>query len=221
MTFTLPSGTPAELVTPADGRQPSQGLVLVPDIGSLRPLFVEHAQRLADEQGWVVCTFEIWGKEGGPETLEEKLARAGSLRDEEVLGDAVAAADSCGVDPVAVTGFCIGGMYAFKASALGRFARSVGFYGMIRLPEDWRSPTQAEPLVALRSPDRCPTMAIIGTADPFTPADDVADLEAAGVEVVRYEGAEHGFIHVPDRPAHRAAYAADAWPRVTGFLTAD
>ena len=33
-------------------------------------------------------------------------------------------------------------------------------------------------------------------------------------EVVVYEGADHGFVHDADRPAHRADDAADAWTRV-------
>jgi carboxymethylenebutenolidase len=62
-------------------------------------------------------------------------------------------------------------------------------------------------------------MAIIGGRDTFTPDTDVADLEAAGVEVVRYPDAEHGFVHDPDRPAHRADDAADAWTRVLAYLS--
>jgi carboxymethylenebutenolidase len=76
----------------------------------------------------------------------------------------------------------------------------------------------AEPIEALASPDRCPTMAIIGTADHFTPAADVDEAEALGVEVVRYEGAEHGFVHDASRPAHRVDDAADAWRKVVAFL---
>ena len=45
-------------------------------------------------------------------------------------------------------------------------------------------------------------------------------LEAAGVEVVRYEGADHGFAHDPSRPAHRAGDAADAWRRAIAHLAA-
>ena len=33
-----------------------------------------------------------------------------------------------------------------------------------------------------------------------------------------YEGAEHGFVHDPTRPAHRADDAADAWDRVLTWL---
>ena len=79
----------------------------------------------------------------------------------------------------------------------------------------------ADAIVTLRAADRCPVMAIIGTADPYTPAVDVADAEAAGVHIVRYEGAEHGFVHDASRPAHRAADAADAWRRVIAFLRSE
>ena len=46
----------------------------------------------------------------------------------------------------------------------------------------------------------------------------VAAVEALGVEVVRYEGADHGFVHDPSRPAHRPDDAADAWSRALAFL---
>jgi carboxymethylenebutenolidase len=52
----------------------------------------------------------------------------------------------------------------------------------------------------------------------WTPTDDVEALEAAGAEVVRYPGAEHGFVHDPDRPAHRPDAAADAWRRTVTWL---
>ncbi len=130
----------------------------------------------------------------------------------------VAAADATGCEEVGVIGFCMGGAITFKAAATGRFRRAVGFYGMIRLPETWRSPRLAEPIDALSSPDRCPTMAVVGTVDPYTPEADVADAEAVGVHVVRYEGADHGFVHDPSRPAHRADDAADAWRRALEFL---
>lgn len=218
MQITLPSGTAAELVRPSTGSPETRGLVLIPDIFSLRPLFVDHAQRIADEQGWVVCCFDLWP---GRETLslQERLEQGGTLEDDRILGDAVAAADACEVDPVGVTGFCMGGMYTLKAAATGRFARAAAFYGQIRVPEAWRSPTQGEPLDALASADACPTMAIVGTVDHYTPPDDVDALEAAGVTVVRYEGAEHGFVHDPSRPAHRPDDAADAWSRTLTFLS--
>lgn len=217
MKIQLPSGTPAFVATPTDGRTPSRGLVVAPDIGGLRPLFENLCQRLADEHGWAVCSPEPWpGREDL--TLEERLGAVGTLVDADVLGDLVAAADATGVEPVGLIGFCMGGMYTLKASATGRFDRAAAFYGMIRIPEKWRSDVQAEPLDAVRSAGACPVLAFVGTDDIWTPPEDVDALEEAGVEVVRYAGAEHGFIHDPDRPVHRADYAADAWRRLVTWL---
>ena len=217
MYIQLPSGTNAVLAVPSDGSEPSRGVVVAPDIGGLRPLFEDLCQRLADDNGWSVCAPEPWpGREEMP--LEERLAAVGTLADSDVLGDLVAAADAVGVQPVGVIGFCMGGMYTLKASATGRFDRAAAFYGMIRVPEQWRSDDQSEPLDAVRRPDACPVLAIIGTGDVWTPPEDVDALEEAGAEVVRYAGAEHGFVHDPDRPGHRADYAADAWRRVVTWL---
>jgi carboxymethylenebutenolidase len=218
MLITLPSGTPAEIVRPEG--EPFRGLVIVPDIGGLRLLFDGLVARLAREQGWTVCAFELWAGRDDLPTLADRLAAGGSLDDELVLGDAAAAADATGADPVGIVGFCMGGMYALKAAGTGRFARAASFYGMARVPEMWRSPTQGEPLEALTGSDACPVIEIAGTADPWLPADDLDALESAGVEVVRYEGADHGFVHDPDRPAHRPDDAADAWARVLAHLGA-
>lgn len=217
MRITLPTGTPAELIGPAEVDASTRGLVVFPDIMGLRPLFDDMCARLAAEQGWVVCAVEPFP---GREHLgvEERLGAMATLSDARLRADALAAAEATGCRAVGAIGFCMGGMLAFKASGVGRFDRVAGFYGMIRLPDAWRGPDLADAIDTLRLGDRCPALAIIGTADPYTPPADVADAEAAGVEVVRYEGAEHGFVHDASRPAHRVADAADAWRRVIGFL---
>jgi carboxymethylenebutenolidase len=227
--ITLSTGTPAALAHPATaggsrsaatpGPRPEvyrMGLVVLPDIMGLRPLFDGHVQGLADQLGGPVCAIEPWpGRESL--TLDERLAAVGTLVDAEVLADAAAAADVTGAAQVGVLGFCMGGMYALKAASTGRFHRAVSFYGMIRVPDMWASPAQAQPLDLLAG-GHCPVLAIIGSADVWTPPDDVEALRAAGAEVVVYEGAEHGFAHDPERPAHRADDAADAWRRTRDFL---
>ena len=215
MRIELATGTSAELVR-VEGAD--RGLVLIPDLMGLRPLFDDHVARIAADQGWTVCAPQVFP---GREHLvaDERMAAVCELVDDEVLGDVMAAADATECETVVVTGFCMGGMYTIKAAAAGRFRRAAAFYGMIRLPEHWRGPGQGEPLELLAAGDPCPLLAIIGTEDPFTPPDDVAALEAAGVETVVYEGADHGFVHDPVRPAHRPADAADAWARVIEFLS--
>lgn len=91
---------------------------------------------------------------------------------------------------------------------------------MIRVPEPWYGPGQREPLQLLKhAEDPAKILAIIGTEDPYTPPQDVAELESIGVEVVAYQGAEHGFVHDPSRPAHNSAQASDAWSKMYAHLS--
>ncbi|HYI62562.1 MAG TPA: dienelactone hydrolase family protein [Acidimicrobiales bacterium] len=213
MQLTLPSGTAAYRAEVPDA---ARGVVVIPDIGGLRPLFTDLCDRLAAEHGWAVASFEPWpGREGL--SLDERLAAVGTLDDTTVLADVAGAADALGVEPVAVVGFCMGGMFALKAAAAGRVDRAVSFYGMVRLPEHWRSATVAEPLETLAG-GAVPILQVTGTEDPWVPAADAAALEGTGAEVVRYPGADHGFVHDPSRPTHRPDDAADAWRRVATFL---
>ncbi len=219
MRIRLPSGTPAERAVPAGA--PTRGVVLIPDIMGLRPLFDDLCARLAGDHAWVVVAPEPWpGREHL--ALEERLELVGTIDDDALLADCRAAADAAGVEPVAVMGFCMGGMFALEVAGTGRFDRAVSFYGMIRVPEQWRRPGQVDPLDRLTQGGEeavAPVLALCGTADAWLPAADVDALEATGATVVRYEGAEHGFVHDPDRPAHRPSEAADAWRRVARFLT--
>jgi carboxymethylenebutenolidase len=118
-------------------------------------------------------------------------------------------------------GFCMGGMYALKAASTGRYDVAVSFYGMIRVPVAWRGPDHAEPLALLAGERTSPVLAIIGGKDPFTPSEDVAELSKLGalVRVVKFPDAEHGFVHDPDRPAHRPDDATQAWHHVVSFLS--
>ena len=216
MRTTLPSGTSVEI---SSVDNPGRGVVVIPDIMGLRPLFDDLVARLADEHGWAVAAVEPFpGRESM--TLEARLGAMGEMDDARQIEDIVAASYLLHIDRVAVLGFCMGGMYTLKAASTGRFDRAAPFYGMIRVPDAWRGPTQRDAIDVLRdapgSAER--VLAIIGTADPYTPAQDVDDLEAAGATVVRYEGAEHGFVHDASRPAHRADDAADAWQRVADWF---
>ena len=207
---------------------PRSGIVLHPDLMGIRPLFDDLCRRLATH-GFAVCSPEPFARAPAEvRNAEDPSARMDyipQLDDELQLGDLERAADRLVVDDdvseVAVLGFCMGGMQTLKAAATDRFDRAVPFYGMIRIPENWRGGRLREPLET--AAEVCPTLAIFGSVDPFTPAADIEALRAAWAgrpdcEIVVYEGADHGFVHAPERPAHRADDAADAWTRVLRFL---
>ncbi len=216
MRIELTDGTPAELARPQGG-EATAGLVLCPDIMGLRPLFDELAQRLADEQGWVVvCPEPFPGREHL--SLSDRMEAVGGLDDLVGLSTLQRAADATGTERVNVLGFCMGGMWALKASATGRFHRAVSFYGMIRMPENWKSPTMGDAIDFVTAPAACPVLELVGSEDPFVPMADIADLQAVDAAVVIYEGADHGFVHDASRPTHRAEDAADAWSRAISFL---
>lgn len=220
MHIELPSGT-AAYVSRSVGA--TRGVVVIPDIWGLRDLFHEMCDDLSQRTGWSVGAFDPFGGSDlppadHPEGFALRVEALKALEDEVLLGDAVSTADSTGCDTVGLIGFCMGGMYALKASATGRFDRIGAFYGMITVPEDWSGPGQGQPLEALDHRGDTQVLAVVGTADAWTPADAVDRLEAAGVEVIRYEGADHGFVHDPSRPTHRPDDAADAWGRVIEFM---
>lgn len=220
MRITLPSGTEAEIAEPMDtDDSSSMGLVIAPDIFGLRPLFDDMVVRLASVWSMTVVAVDPFPGLVLGEAVEPRFAAVPTLDDDIMLRDLVEAADATGCDRVGLLGFCMGGMYCFKAARSDRFAKIASFYGMITLPEAWKGPAQGEPLdhLAVGHPER--VLAIIGELDTYTPPEDVVALEAAGANVVRYPQAEHGFAHAPDRASHRPADAADAFQRARTWLT--
>jgi len=198
-------------------------------MGGLRPLFEDMASRLATH-GLAVVAFEQFASQ--PEEVrasaEERFAHVKDLDDGQQLDIFSAAADLMviddGVSRVSMIGFCMGGHYAFKAASTDRFDATVAFYGMLRTPDDFRGPGHhIEPLAV--ASQMVPTLAFFGTADPWTPADDIAELRRAwesrsDCEIVLVEGAEHGFVHDPERDVHRADDAAMAWDKTLAWVGA-
>ena len=220
-------GTPISALHARPEGTPLGGLVVVPDLAGLRPLFEDICRRLATH-GLAVCAVEPFSRlvnAHGPLDLETRRARAAELYDDLILEDVAEAADhlaaSDHVSGSGVMGFCLGGAYTLKAAATGRFERAVAFYGMIRTPKQWADGGQADALETAAS--MCPTLAIFGEIDPWVPQEDVEALRAAWAgrpehKVVVYRAAEHAFVHNPEAPSHRPEDAADAWHRALAFL---
>ncbi|HEY3877067.1 MAG TPA: dienelactone hydrolase family protein [Trebonia sp.] len=210
----LPSGTPVLLAEPLDG-EVRGNVVLSASLRGFTGMYTELCLRLAQRQRWRIAAPEQFP---GLEHLGEQ-ARTGQVArfaDEAKLDELEAAADLLTSGPVALIGFCLGGMYALKASARPRFAAIAAFYGMVRLPAPWRAPGQAEPLDCLARPER--VLAIAGENDPLIAAADIADLRAAGVRTLTYPEAGHAFAHDPALPSYRAADATAAWQAAAAHL---
>jgi carboxymethylenebutenolidase len=223
-----PDGTPVDSIHARPAAQPDAGLVVHPDMMGVRDLFDDLCRRLATHGFAVACTepfarFPSDVRDAPDPTL--RIAHMRDMDDERQLGDLAAAAEflraTDGVERVSIVGFCMGGMYTLEAAATDTFACAVPFYGMIRIPDDWKGPGLREPLET--APQVCPTLAIFGGKDPLTPPDHIDALRAAwrdrdDCEIVVYPEAEHGFVHAPERPAHRPDDAADAWRRALEFV---
>ncbi|HEV7525418.1 MAG TPA: dienelactone hydrolase family protein, partial [Acidimicrobiia bacterium] len=187
------------------------------------------ARRLATH-GLAVWVIEPFASqpESVRSSVESRLVHVKDLDDTQQLDMLEAAANRLVVEDdvtrVSVLGFCMGGYYTFKAAALDRFDAAVSFYGMVRTPDAWRGPGhRIEPLAV--AAEMAPTLAFFGSNDPFTPAADIEALRAGWTartdcEIVVVEGAEHGFVHDPDRDIHRPEDAALAWDRTLQWVGA-
>jgi carboxymethylenebutenolidase len=206
---------------------PRAGLVLHPDMMGLRPLFEDMSRRLATH-GLAVVAVEPYAHvdEEHRVDVERRMAAARLLDDSVQLADLEAAADLLVVEDdvarVSVLGFCMGGYYTFKAAASGRFDSAVSFYGMLRAPEAWRGAGHRADPIDLAA-EMCPTLAIFGSNDPYTPPADIEALRGAwkdrdDCEIIVIEGAEHGFVHDPERPVHRPDDAAALWKRALEWV---
>ena len=210
----LPGGTPVLLAEPLDG-DARLNVVLSASLRGFTGMYTELCLRLAQRHRWRIAAPEQFP---GLQDLDEqaRTEQVARFADDAKLDELEAAADLLGSGPVALIGFCLGGMYALKASARPRFSAIVAFYGMIRLPEHWRAPGQAEPLDCLAGPER--VLAIAGELDPLIAAADLADLRAAGVRTLTFPEAGHAFAHDPSLPSYRAADATAAWQSAAAHL---
>lgn len=219
MRITLASGTTAELDISI--MSPTMGLVIAPDIFGLRPVFDDLVARLAREWNMAVAAVDPFPGRQMSTDVQERFAVVAGMDDDVHLRDLHQAADVLATPRVGLIGFCMGGMYCFKSSRSDRFARIASFYGMIRIPEGWRSSTQGEPLAILRVGHAERVLAVIGNRDPYTPESDVSELRTTGVTICEYPEAEHGFAHDSSRPSHRPDDAADAFTNAKNWLLAE
>jgi carboxymethylenebutenolidase len=227
----------AYLVVP-DGDGPFPGVMLFPDAFGLRPRIFEMAERIA-ERGYAVLApnllyragraplieGELSSPEGREKMIKEVFPFVIALDTGKILADTTAYLDffaaQPGVDagPVVITGYCMGGMNAFKAIGAypDRIKAVASFHGG-RLATD--------------QPDS-PHLNVAGITgelyfghadnDQSMNAEHIAALEKAldeaGVTYTSevYEGAPHGYT-MTDTAMYHEAGEKRHWENLFGLL---
>ena len=147
-----------------------------------------------------------------PYTREGVLAgTAGynSLTEQQIFADIIACVASAGGEArSAISGFCTGGSWAWRASAKLNFVAHVNFYGSHVFTPEY---INLEP--------RCKTIIHYGDKDAVVSLPETERIRAKhpSVEMFIYPGAGHAFLN-PDQQSFHAESAQPAWTRSIAFL---
>lgn len=204
------------------------GVVVIQEAFGVNDHIMDVARRLAGE-GYRAVAPHLFHRAGGGTAPYDDFAQViplfEGLTDEGVVTDvdaAVAYLRSVGLgdEHIGVVGFCFGGRATFLVALERALGAAVGFYGGGIVTQ--RFP-QFPPLVGRAGELRTPWLGLFGDNDSSIPVDDVEALRAAlraapvDTEIVRYEGAEHGF-HCDVRPSYHETAARDAWSRTLAWF---
>ncbi|NUR70417.1 MAG: dienelactone hydrolase family protein [Hamadaea sp.] len=199
-------------------------IVLLPDVGGLRPAVADLARRFT-ETGAAVIAVDYFGRTAGTGPRSDDFdndPHVEVMQRANVLADARAALDYLGGDgPAYALGFCLGG-----ATALVAATEDFGLAGAIAFcpyhGEMGQDPALPDDFV---SGVRVPVLGLFGGDDKPVPPTVAAAFEKAledagkDYEIVVYPGQPHGFFEKDHfgEAGHEEA-AADAFERVKAFL---
>ena len=217
------------LFVPASGSGP--GILLLQEIFGVGSFVRSKATDLADLGYVVLCPDVFWrterGVAHGHDEAGLQAAMASMTRWGEAVDDTTKAADlvaaldhlrhlpEVGGAKVAAMGYCLGGRLAYESSAAGDPDACVSYYGSgigARLADTAASIT-------------CPVLFHYGAADPYIPAEEVADVRKAfagrdDVEVHEHAGAGHAFENFEAPMFFHPEAAAGSWAITTAWLDA-
>lgn len=217
----------ATTVLPDGGSSSGAGIVLFQEIFGVNEFLLAKADDLAELGYVVVCPDVFWRIQPGislphdesalQEAFGHMTAYAEQVADEDkvadlgaVLDHAVGLAEVTG--PIAVMGYCLGGMLAYRAAS--RFAPDacVSYYGsgIAGLMEAGEVPT-------------CPTIFHFGGSDPFIPNDQVEAIRSRlggrpDVEIHVQPKAGHAFENFLAPQFSDPEASAVSWPLTVAFL---
>ncbi len=195
-----------------EGDEAAPGIVLLQEYWGINDHIRDVAGRWAKE-GFVVLAPDLY-RGGVAGTPEEAMQLMGALPRERALADIAGAVAALRKHPrcsgkLGLTGYCMGGAYAFAASTMiDGLGAVVPFYGVPQ-KADWAAAT---------APIQAHFAAIDDWAKPEIARQIKADVEAHGgsMELFVYD-AEHAFCN-DTRPAYSPDNAAMAWARAVAFM---
>ena len=185
---------------------PWPGLVVIHEGNGISPQLLRFCQRLAAE-GFAAVAPDLYFRSGGSEA-KGYTELMGGLSGEQVIADLQDAAGvlrGLGAGRVGVTGFCMGGLYAWCAAVEGSgFAASVGIYG--------------SGISAVPGEPGCPTLLFFGGRDEYISPAEIESVVARHPDTVVYPDAGHGFMRDGSDSYHEPS-ATDAWARTLSFFS--
>jgi carboxymethylenebutenolidase len=187
---------------------PWPGIVVVMEGDGMKPQLLRVCERLAAE-GYAVAAPDLYWRFGGsnPEAGAEMF---GQLRHDDGRADIVEVVGrlrGLGASTVGITGFCMGGGYAYLAAISG-------------VDVDAAAPFYGAGIAQHMGDPYCPLLCFFGGHDEWISRADIATVEASHPgQVVVYEDAEHGFMR-DGSPNYNEAAATDAWARLLAFFDA-
>jgi len=213
------------------GGGPYPGVVVIHHMPGWDEFYQEFTRRLATH-GYIAISPDLYGRagHGTADDMAAKIRGEGGVADDQVVGDAGAAAQwlksqSDCTGKVGVIGSCSGGRYAYLVGC-----RAAGFDAVVDLwgggvVQPQENLTQKQPVAPIdyTSDLKIPLLGLFGNDDQRPSPADVnkheEELKKHGknYEFHRYDGAGHGFFYY-DRGAYRQEQAMDGWNKVLAFF---
>ncbi len=185
---------------------PWPGVVVVMEGMGITPQLLRLCERFAGE-GYAVAAPDLFGRFGGPTpeaggTPYRELQQADGRAD---IVEAVARLRDLGAETVGVTGFCMGGTYAYLCAVSG-------------VDVDAAAPFYGSGIAQILGAPSCPLLMFFGGRDEYVSREDLAAIRKHHPDdVVVYDDAGHGFMR-DGSDSYNEAAASDAWQRLLAFF---
>ena len=199
--FGAPSGTP------------KGGILILHSIFGMTSHLADVCTRWAAE-GYAAIAPALFDRTEGPNVFaydrpgaDAGVAAYDALTQDQVFADIQSAQDHLRpFGRVAISGFCTGGSWAWRAAAAMPFDAQVNFYG-----------SHISQFMGLQQ--RCPTLLHYGDHDHIMPLDAVEEIQRQhpDVDVRIYRDVGHAFFN-PDQATYHADAAATAWTSSLEFM---